>query len=226
MTKQRKSSSTDRREMPAYTVPEAAHYLGLPVSTVRYWSAGRDSYKALITAAQKQPIILSFLNLVELHLLAAIRRKHAVSMPSVRRAIEYLQKRYDTNHPLLDKELETDGLDIFIRSYGQLINISQDGQTAMRHVMEAALKRIERDNNNIPIKLYPFTRAQIEDAPSVIMIDPNISGGRPVITGTGLATEIIAERYKAGESIHDLAYDYGRKEAEIEEAIRCELQAA
>jgi len=212
--------------MPAYTVPEAAHYLGLPESTVRYWSAGKDSYKALITAAEKHPVVLSFLNLVELHLLAAIRREHAVSMPSVRRAIGYLKKRYSSEHPLLAKELETDGLDIFIRHYGQLINISQDGQTAMRHVMEAALKRIERDNNNIPIKLYPFTRAQIENAPSMIMIDPAISGGRPVIAGTGLATEIIAERYKAGESIHDLAYDYGRKEAEIEEAIRCELQAA
>ena len=226
MTRQGKTRPTDPREMPAYTVPEAAHYLGLPVSTVRYWSAGRDSYKALISAAEKRPIILSFLNLVELHLLAAIRRKHAVSMPSVRRAIEYLKKRYHSNHPLLAKELETDGLDIFISNYGQLINISKDGQTAMRHVMEAALKRIERDNNNIPIKLYPFTRAQIDDAPSVIMIDPAVSGGRPVIAGTGLATEIIAERYKAGESIHDLVYDYGRTEAEIEEAIRCELQAA
>lgn len=226
MNRQGKSRSTDPREMPAYTVPEAAHYLGLPVSTVRYWSAGRNSYKALITAAEKHPIILSFLNLVELHLLAAIRRKHAVSMPSVRRAIDYLRKQYNSKHPLLAKELETDGLDIFIRNYGQLINISMDGQTAMRHVMEAALKRIERDDNNIPIKLYPFTRAHIENAPSVIMIDPAISGGRPVIVGTGLATEIIAERYKAGESISELAYDYGRQEAEIEEAIRCELQAA
>ncbi|MEE8429123.1 MAG: hypothetical protein V3S33_06435 [Gammaproteobacteria bacterium] len=33
MTRQRNSGSIDPREMPAYTVPEAAHYLGLPVST-------------------------------------------------------------------------------------------------------------------------------------------------------------------------------------------------
>lgn len=226
MTKFRKSKSIDPREMPAYTVAESAHYLSLPASTVRYWSAGRGDYKALISAAQKHPTVLSFLNLIELHLLAAIRRKHAVSMPNVRSAIGYLKERYHSSHPLLSKKLETDGLDIFISSYGQLINISRDGQTAMRHVMEAALKRIERDDNNIPIKLYPFTRAHIENAPSMIMIDPAISGGRPVIAGTGLATEIIAERYKAGESIKALAFDYGQKEEEIEEAIRCELQAA
>lgn len=47
-----------------------------------------------------------------------------------------------------------------------------------------------------------------------------------MIAGTGLATEIIAERYKAGESISELAGDCGRKEAEIEKAILRELQAA
>lgn len=226
MTNAHKNRTVDRREMPAYRVPEAAHYLGLPQSTVRYWSAGRDSYESLITAAAKDPLVLSFFNLVELHLLAAIRRKHAVSMPNVRRAIGYLSDRYQANHPLLVKELETDGLDLFIRNYGELINVSRDGQIAMRHVMEEALKRIERDDNNIPAKLYPFTRAQIDNAPTLIVIDPALSGGRPVITGTGLATEIIAERYKAGESIHALADDYGREYTEIEEAIRCELQAA
>jgi len=50
--------------------------------------------------------------------------------------------------------------------------------------------------------------------------------GRPVIVGAGLSTQIIAERYKAGESVHDLAKDYERDDFEIEEAIRCELDAA
>jgi uncharacterized protein (DUF433 family) len=222
----RNQRSIDYREMPAYGVPEAARYLGLPKSTVRYWSAGRGSYGALVTTATTDPLALSFLNLVELHLLAAIRRKHTVSMPSVRRAIDYLKKSYRSNHPLLVKELETDGLDLFIRSYGELINVSQAGQVEIRHFVEAALKRIERDSNNIPIKLYPFTRPQIDNAPALIVIDPTLSGGRPVIAGTGLATEIIAERYKAGESIEELCRDYDRDYSEIEEAIRCELQAA
>ena len=60
----------------------------------------------------------------------------------------------------------------------------------------------------------------------MIVIDPRLSAGRPVIAGTGLATELIAERYKAGESITVLARDYGRENSEIEEAVRCELKAA
>ena len=119
-----------------------------------------------------------------------------------------------------------DGLDLFVEHYGKLVNISQNGRIAMREVMGAALKRIERDNLGIPIKLFPFTRSTIANAPAMIVIDPRLSGGRPVLTGTGLATEIIAERYKAGESVSELAEDYERGADEIEEAIRCELQSA
>jgi uncharacterized protein (DUF433 family) len=71
--------------------------------------------------------------------------------------------------------------------------------------------------------LYPFTRKRQPDEPKVIVIDPRISFGRPVLTGTGIRTAIVAERYKAGESIEELAKDYSREHLEIEEAIRCEL---
>ena len=176
-------------------------------------------------------VLLSFLNLTELHVLATIRRRHDVSMPKVRRAIEYLKEHThdpsDGLHPLISADLETDGLDLFIDHYGQLVNISRKGQLAMRDLMRAALHRIHRDRDGVPIKLYPFTRTNIAaDAPSIVVIDPRVSAGRPVIAGTGLVTNILAERYKAGESVKELAQDYDRKEEEIEEAIRCELRTA
>lgn len=59
--------------------------------------------------------------------------------------------------------------------------------------------------------------------PKTIVIDPQVSFGRPVLAGTGIPTAVIAERYIAGESVDDLADDYGRRRLEIEEAIRCEL---
>ena len=60
----------------------------------------------------------------------------------------------------------------------------------------------------------------------MVVIDPTLSAGRPVIAGTGLATEVIAERYIAGETVVELAKDYDRENSEIEEAIRCELKIA
>ena len=34
-----RTTKPDRREMPAYSVAEAAHSLSIPISTVRYWAA-------------------------------------------------------------------------------------------------------------------------------------------------------------------------------------------
>jgi uncharacterized protein (DUF433 family) len=58
------------------------------------------------------------------------------------------------------------------------------------------------------------------------LIDPYIAFGRPVLTGTGIPTAVIADRYKAGESIDELANDYEQDRFRIEEAIRCELAEA
>ncbi len=226
----RRTQMDDPHELPAYTISEAARYLTVPAATIRYWSVGRDGYVPLIEVSEHSPRLLSFLNLVELHVLAAIRREHEVKMPSIRVAIQYLskhaQRATDKRHPLISRELETDGLDLFTEEYGKLINISRAGQTAMREIISAALRRIERDLEGVPIKLYPFTRSAIAEAPAMVVIDPALSAGRPVIAGTGLATQLIAERNKAGESVNELARDYERGYAEIEEAIRCELQAA
>lgn len=220
----------DPREQPAYTISEAAHYLVLSPSTVRSWSVGGGGYQQLIEPAARSPALLSFLNLAELHILAAVRRRHLVAMRKVRGAIQYLERRArnsrDRAHPLLSRHMETDGLDLFVRECGQLVNISEEGQLAMREVLDQALRRIDRDPKGVPIRLYPFTRASTDHAPAIVVVDPTLSAGRPVIAGTGLATGLIAERYKAGESVHDLARDYDRSEGEIEEAIRCELPAA
>ncbi len=226
----RRAQTDDLRELPAYTISEAAHYLTVPAATVRYWSVGQGDYEPLIVVPKRSPTLLSFLNLTELHVLAAIRRKHVVAMPKVRKGIDYLVENIldvpDRRHPLISCQLETNGLDLFVERYGQLINISQGGQMAMREVISAALHRIARDPKGVPIKLYPFTRTAMEDAPAMVVIDPGLSAGRPVIAGTGIATQVIAERCKAGESVSQLAEDYERAEAEIEEALRCELRLA
>ncbi len=223
---------TDPREIPAYSIPEAAHYLRFPVTTLRSWVRGRfyptesgpKFFKPIISIADGDWSLLSFFNLVEAHVLSAIRRKHRVPLPKVRQALNFLEKKFPSAHPLADHRFETDGLNLFVEKWGQLINISQHGQLAMRRLLEAHLKRIERDSSGFPVKLYPFTRNFAAEEPKVVVIDPYVSFGRPVLAGTGIPTAVIAERYKAGESIDELAGDYGRERLGIEEAIRCELQ--
>jgi uncharacterized protein (DUF433 family) len=170
--------------------------------------------------------LLSFRDLTELHVLAAIRREHRVRLPAVRKAIAYLRKTFGSDYPLSNQQMLTDGKELFIERYGHLISASAQGQMAMKQVLEAYLKRIERDRGGMPIRLYPFTRSQIAGNPHSVVIDPRIQFGRPCLAGTGIPTAIIAERYLAGDSMKLLAQDYQRQIHEIEEAIRFESQAA
>lgn len=222
----------DRRLIPSYSFREAAHYLRIPLATLRSWVFGRkypteqgkQFFRPIISVPDKKHHLLSFMNLVEVHVLTAIRREHNIPLYKVRTALDYLKKKFPSDHSLADQNFETDGLDLFIQKYGELINISKDGQLAMKDLLEAHLRRIERDSSGLPLKLYPFTRKPQPGEPKTVVIDPSVSFGRPVLSGTGITTAIIAERYKAGESMRELAEDYGRSSSEIEEAVRCELQ--
>lgn len=231
-TTYRPRTNRDLRELPAYGIREAAHYLRIPESTLRSWvfgryyptEAGKKFFEPLIRTPGPTRPLLSFVNLVEAHVLDAIRRQHEISLAKIRGALNYLARHVRSKHPFADQQFETDGIDLFIQRYGQLINISQAGQLALRSLIEAHLRRIERDTAGLPIRLYPFTRKREPEEPKFVVIDPYVCFGRPVLVGTGIATGVITERYKAGESIDELAKDYGRSRLEIEEAIRCELE--
>ena len=172
--------------------------------------------------------MLSFQNLVELHVLSSIRRVHRVQLPAVRRAVKYLREAFRSKHPLLEKQMLTDGNHVFIERYGHLVNVSDFGQMEMKRVLEICLKRIRRDNLGIPIRLFPFTRRHEEHAaaPQLVSIDPKIQFGKPCIAGTGIPTVIIAERHRAGDPVPLLARDYGRSQEEIAEALRYESREA
>lgn len=221
----------DPRELPAYSLPEATQYLRMPPATLRSWvigryyptDAGKRFFRPVIHLPDPDWPVLSFVNLVEVHVLEAIRRDHDISLRKVRAAVTFLEKYFGSKHPLAAHHFETDGLDLFIRQAGLLINLSQSGQLAMREVVQAYLRRIERDPQGIPIRLYPFTRKRELEEPRAVVIDPFVSFGRPVLAGTGISTTVIAERFKAGEAMEVLAEDYGRSVLEIQEAIRCEL---
>jgi uncharacterized protein (DUF433 family) len=168
--------------------------------------------------------------MVEAHVLSGIRYKHGLQLGTVRRAVEYLAKEFGSRHPLANEQFQTDGVNLFIeRLELGLLNVSAPGQFAMREILVALLRRVERDEHGLAIRLYPFSRrptptaAGLEESPRLVVIDPHVAFGRPVLVGTGITTLTIAERFDAGESPEALAADYGRSLSEIQEAIRCEM---
>ena len=71
--------------MPAYGITEVGHYLQIPPSTLRSWVKGRfypteaghqffEPLIALPEVIESGPILLSFINVVEVHVLDALRQ--------------------------------------------------------------------------------------------------------------------------------------------------------
>ncbi len=63
-------ATQDMNEVPTYGLPEAAAYLHLPYSLVSLWT--QDG--GLVRSSQKN--LLSYANLLELHVLNALRKEH------------------------------------------------------------------------------------------------------------------------------------------------------
>lgn len=223
----------DPRELPNYSPAEAARYLRMPTSTLRTWifgqqKDGRGAMTPVLQLPDPSKKFLSFVNLVEAHVLFSIRKHHNLPLPKIRKAVRYLQNNMGSKHPLVEHKFEVSGYDLFIKHLGKLINVSQDGQTAMSGVLKVYLRRIEWDEAGLAKKLFPYILHGVPESeqPKSIIIDPTISGGRPVLAGTGIATRVVAERFLAGESPDVLAKDYNRSRPEIDEILRCEIQLA
>jgi uncharacterized protein (DUF433 family) len=86
-------------------------------------------------------------------------------------------------------------------------------------VLEAHLRRVERDASSIPVRLYPFLTSGPVDGRRTVVIDPGVAFGQPTVAGSGVRTATIARRMDAGETVEDLAADYGLPAQVIEEAV-------
>lgn len=58
-----------------------------------------------------------------------------------------------------------------------------------------------------------------------IVKDPQRSFGLPILDAYGIRTEVICERFLAGETVDELSADYGIPSDEIQRAIRWQCRA-
>ncbi len=227
------AAASDRRDLPAYSLAEAARYLRLPPATLRSWILGRHyptakgagRFPPLIRPASRRPPLLSFSNLIEAHVLRSLRIEHEISVKAVRSALDYAEASIGIDRLLLREELRTHAGKVFLDRYGALIELSASGQLAMRHLLARHLRRVEWDSSRYPVRLYPFLSAYAAEEERPIAIDPRIAFGRPVVLRKGISTSAIADRIDAGESVDEIAADYELGAPEIEQAALYERAA-
>jgi uncharacterized protein (DUF433 family) len=208
--------SANINDRAAYGLPEASHYLRMSYSTLRSWTSGNGIIQT------PEYGFLSFNNLLETHMLKALRRKHHFSMQSIRRALADVSRLTQSDRPLLDSSFATDGICLFLEHDQDLVNLTKRGQLAIKEIVSLYMTRIERDSTGVPIRLFPFIVSAHQEEPKSISINPRVAFGRSVLAGTGVSTEVVAGRFAARDSVPALAEEYGVSPSIIEDAIRWE----
>lgn len=210
----------DPRDLPAYLPAEASFYLRLKPATLRSWAFGRR-YETAAGLRRFQPLIdlpdpkrnlLSYTNLIELHMLRLIRQDQGLKLQKVRTAIEYLKREFASAHPLAEHDFLTDGLELLVEKFGDLIVASRWGQVEI-DLVRGLLRRIERENGQ-PVRFFPLSAYRPEvfqnpNPPKPVVMTPTVAFGQPVIPGTAIKVEAVYERFAAQELPGEIAEDLG-----------------
>lgn len=217
------------RTRPAYTVAEAARYLAIPAPTVNAWFRGihakHQIFEPVLRLEDPNDRRLSFSNLVEAHVLRALRTKHGVPMHAVRGALDFVRREFGIARLLIDPRLRAAPGKMFLQRYAELVELTRSGQHVIERVWDSHLQAVVQDPAGVPFKLYPWIPDRTQPPKQSILIDPAVSFGTPMTTSRGIATSVLADLYDAGTSVDELAGEYGLTQEEVEDALAFERAA-
>ncbi len=223
----------DPRDRPRYTYAETARATGVPATTVGAWVRGQvyprkhsvGRFEAVIRRPVADDSRLSFNNLIEVHVLRALRTVHDVKLKEIRTAIGLAEQEFDIERLLIHSDLRTSGGQLFLDNYFQLVELSTSAQIAMRSILEQYLERVAFDEMKLAAEFFPIERSPLHRGEKLVLVSPFVSFGQPVIARVGVTTHAVAERVNAGEDRALLIEDYGLEESEFDEAILFEAAA-
>jgi uncharacterized protein (DUF433 family) len=202
-----------RLEVPAYQVGDAARYARISPQTVAAW----HKIEQRMLTAKEQRARLSYLQLIELAVVAAFR-KAKFPLPEIRAAREYVQKNFGSRHPFAEFKFKRYGKSLFTEHKGpgrhRLLKANQGGQLAWDELIGPVLEEFDYEHEGIAVRWH------VAGAGVPIVIDPRISFGAPSIRGT--PTWIIKGRFDAGERDSDIAEDFRLEVSAVRAALEFE----
>jgi uncharacterized protein (DUF433 family) len=216
-----------RLAQPILTLREAAGHLAMPVSTLHTWASGRSASPLVATVAGSPGgASVPFVGFAEAFVLSAFRRA-GVPMQRIRPAVEVLRDELGLEHALASKELYTDGAEVLYRfaereEPGLLeLTVVRTGQKQFSEIVSDYLQRITYGDDGWVrmIELPAYRRA-------TVVVDPARAFGLPLVAHGGARVEDLVDRFVAGDSLSEVAADFGVPLDEVEDVIRVATQAS
>jgi uncharacterized protein (DUF433 family) len=163
---------------------------------------------------------VSFVDLVEIIAIGRLK-KIGFSLPSIREIVRNCQEILRVERPLATLKFKTDGREIFVvRSSDVLLEVGRrKGMQAWHEVLAPFLDDLDY-SGDLASRWWPLGH----DKP--IVVDPEYGFGLPVVANSGVRTEIIRERFQAGDLEEQIARDFNLDPIAVERALQFELQRA
>jgi uncharacterized protein (DUF433 family) len=215
-----------------FTVAEAAGWITVPRSTFHGWVHGYEQHPPGRRAVMGSPIVLShaagrgqpavpFLGLVEGLVLNAFRRT-GLPLQRIRPALDRLDQELGLRHALASERLTADGVEVLYDygaaldpgGIGDLVTV-RSGQRVFAPIVRDCLRRIRYAQDGWA------DRAELPGyAVATVVVDAGVAHGRPVLEPTRIPVEDVLHRWVAGDSLAELATDFGLDSVELEDVIR------
>lgn len=214
--RQRVGKRDERFTVPLLTANAAGIHLGIPDSTIRQWAGRTDPIVHAVFAARNAPT-LPFIALAEIHILRELRRA-GLTMPHIRESVASLRRMTDEDYVLASNTIATDGGDLLYNAASRAAPEwvrAKDHQGAFREVAERLIRYVSYANDGFAQRLHlrPYGEADV-------IIDSRFGWGQPVLAESKVPVEAVADLFYGGESIGDIADEYGITTAEVEAILR------
>lgn len=209
---------------PLYSFAEADRIVGVTPGTSRRWLKGYHFWydeerrqMPPVTPDLGEQDAVSFVDLMEVAAVSKLRERR-FSFKRIRQINAYCRVYFKEPRPLVTQKFKVAGQDIFLDAdFDVLVDVGREaGMLAWREVLEPFLEDVEYENE-LTRRWWPLGKERM------VVVDPDYGFGLPVVEGTGVRTEIIAERHRAGDSTDEIAYDFDVTREQIDDALRWEM---
>ena len=214
---------------PAYSFAETSRLIKLPVWSVRRYLRGYE-YKYLtseeIREGKQPPVVgqseegstyASFLDLIDLLIVKELLIR-GFTLQHLRLALKEAKEYLGTQH-FARSEFYTSGAEIILKlpKDGHMIALLTGGQTAFREIIENLSSKLDFES----ITGLGFTRRYYPNGKrGLIVIDPQVSFGRPTLINRGVATYNIYDLYSGeNETIEPVSEWFNIPAPEIQAAV-------
>ncbi len=215
---------------PLYGFADADYLANVSRGTAKRWLAGYAYYDTHGQRVIRPPVTsgvqreeregVSFADLVEI---AAIGRLKEVgfSLRMIREIVRNCQEILGVPRPLATLRFKMGGREIFVDRGDVLLEVGRKKRMqAWNEVLKPFLQELDYDANQLVARWWPLGRS------TPVVIDPQYGFGFPVVAKSGVRTEIILERFRAGDLKEQISADFNIEQVHVERALQFELQRA